>query len=621
MRRLTVGALILFLVAFLQVNTALAADWAPPISPPPGYNNLTYVYNEGAFFQFYLTNPFELEKYNQNYWNDADIISPGQFPPESRFAADLLFAPDNRVNGHLVLGNGYGFVDPNNRTAPPPSDLIYWLKALEWPMTGNYYNVTDAGQKQGGTAVRKIFYHMPFGTSFYATPDPTNASNLNPLLKEQAAHDGPFAIYDVINNGQYSFNAMAYDNSLPEIGGKMNFIYFFNFTRDAAIGFLHRVYTISQSTFGSSVRIAEIGCELKKVAFTIDLSVEQLTTTAPDASGEATFGAVVKNLSPFNCERAVFRLYTWPDGDQQPTLVFQQELSLDRAQVASGIPGSRTVYGKYPAPGKNYKLIATINAVYSSSGIISVPGVPGRWSGDFYRPTFEGRTPPGLGAAITEPYYSNNVTTTGLQQGWQPPDTGGNTGPDDLAVTGVQVLDAQTGQPVSSPQANQPLKIKANFVSTFNVGGWAKLRLYRYQVEYKRLDLVDSVNVYFEPHGTYTKEWGNYTVGVGQYKFVVSIDYYNNGNDPSTGWQAEKFDGKYDEKTYDNNKKEASLTGTEQPPRRPEPRQVSQPVWYPPVMWKETPIYQEFTEPIYGWKKVTFRKEEANGKVRVRLVQ
>ncbi|MGB9662645.1 MAG: hypothetical protein ACPL5F_11650, partial [Moorellaceae bacterium] len=249
----------------------------------------------------------------------------------------------------------------------------------------------------------------------------------------------------------------------------------------------------------------------------------------------------------------------------------------------------------------------------------------GRWSGDFYRPTFEGRTPPGLGAVITEPYYSNNVTTTGLQQGWQPPDAGGGggstTGEDDLAVTDIQVLDAQTGKPVSSPQANQALKVRAKFASTFDSGGWAKIRLYKYQAEYKRLDLENSTNIYFEPNGSYIKEWDGLVVGEGNYRFIASIDYYNNGNDPSTGWSPEKFDGKYDEKTYDNNKREAALTGTSPPPWRPEAIENSETMWYPPKVWKETPIWQEFTEPIYGWKKVPFIKEEANGKVRVRLVE
>jgi hypothetical protein len=50
---------------------------------------------------------------------------------------------------------------------------------------------------------------------------------------------------------------------------------------------------------------------------------------------------------------------------------------------------------------------------------------------------------------------------------------------------------------------------------------------------------------------------------------------------------------------------------------------LSSSVWYPPLVWKETPVYEQVTEPIYEWKKVKFEKEKVDVKVkpRVRLVE
>ncbi|SHJ15548.1 hypothetical protein [Desulfofundulus thermosubterraneus] len=300
-------------------------------------------------------------------------------------------------------------------------------------------------------------------------------------------------------------------------------------------------------------------------------------------------------------------------------------------------------YTEVPKPSEDYDVIVTANVNLNiQSGQASFPSasIDSGMRGAYDAGGVSGAAPPGLPPAETVEQWNkaSSILGVSLPRGYNdnvasasdtgaalppPPGSGDTAGPNDLAVTSIEVLDAATGQPVSSPQENQNLKVKATFKSSFNVGGWARLRLYKYQVEYKRLDQVgDSVNMYFEPNATKTYEWSPGNIGTGQYKFIVSIDYYNNGNDPSSGWRAEKFDGKYDEKTYDNNKMEKDLTGTEAPPWEPHPVQWSQPVWYPPLVWKEVPVYETITEPIYGWKKVTFRKEEPTDvKKRVRLTE
>lgn len=381
---------IFVVLTIFQAHAALA--WSPGVDSP--YSGLTYLYNEGAFFQFYLSNPFEVSNWNQNNLPpDNEIVL---IPPENRFAANYLFAPESRPGGQLDIGKGYGFVNPNNPDAPPPSDLIYWLQALEWPMTNGYYNVTDAHHpdKQGSTAVRNIFYHNYFGTWVWAVPHQTNASKTNPILVGQESY-GPTKKIDKINDGQYDFYAAQYDPSLPEIGGNGKFAYLFNFTQDAAIGFVHRVYQLFPN-IQAVMAIDDLGCELKKAAFTIDLSIPQVTCGAPGTDGKSPFTVVINNLSPFDANNVRLMLYTYSDGDQKPTLVYDQTIPrISRASVAAGTPGSTTVTGFIPAPSKDFKLIAAANVQYSPGGF-TVSGVPGAWAADgFYQPTFNGQSPLG----------------------------------------------------------------------------------------------------------------------------------------------------------------------------------------------------------------------------------
>lgn len=301
------------------------------------------------------------------------------------------------------------------------------------------------------------------------------------------------------------------------------------------------------------------------------------------------------------------------------------------------------IFTSVPKPSEDYDVIVTANVnlnIQNNQPSLPSASIDSGMRGSYDAGGVRGMASPGLPPTETKEIWNkaSSILGTTLPRGYNdnvasaadtgaalppPPGSGDTAGPNDLAVTSIEVLDAATGQPVSSVQENQNLKVKATFKSSFNVGGWARLRLYRYQVEYKRLYQVgDNVNMFFEPNATKTYEWSPGNIGTGQYKFIVSIDYYNNGDDPSSGWQPEKFDGKYDEKTYVNNKMEKDLTGTDAPRRRPEPRQGSEPVWYPPLAWKEVPVYESVTEPIYGWKKVTFRKEEPTDvKKRVRLTE
>ncbi|WP_011393081.1 hypothetical protein [Neomoorella thermoacetica] len=193
-----------FLSSFLSLALVMALVLSLPreagafATATQGPYGLKYAYTEGAFFQFYLVNPFEIGQFSQN-----NLPSDTQFvnmPPESRFAPDLLFAPIDWSTGSLNIGKGYGFLHP----AAIPQDLSTWLEALEWPATDGYYNVTDAGAKQGSTAVRNIFYHNVYGTWFKAVPNTTSASPTNPL----DMGDSGTSWVVTINDGRYNFTPL-----------------------------------------------------------------------------------------------------------------------------------------------------------------------------------------------------------------------------------------------------------------------------------------------------------------------------------------------------------------------------------------------------------------------------
>jgi hypothetical protein len=127
---------------------------------------------------------------------------------------------------------------------------------------------------------------------------------------------------------------------------------------------------------------------------------------------------------------------------------------------------------------------------------------------------------------------------------------------------------------------------------------------------------------YFSPKGTVVKDFGGFGWGAGTYTLIATVDYYNTGDDPSTGWKAEKFDGKYEEKTYDNNKLALEVGVGESPPYEPQPKEWSRSVWYPPLVTKTVPVYK--TVYTYEWRdkwaRVPVRFEKVNGKIVPRLV-
>jgi len=234
-----------------------------------------------------------------------------------------------------------------------------------------------------------------------------------------------------------------------------------------------------------------------------------------------------------------------------------------------------------------------------------------------------------LGFRVAEGYKDNvnYASAKGETPVPVPPRPEPPAGEKNLSCYSLEAYDADTGQEIISFQANQTIKAKAWYKSTFTFGGWARLRLYWYNSQYQQLSQVgNDINYFVEPEADFTYEsWPNFGLGTGEYKLVASIDLYNNTDPPdiNTGWQHELFDGVHEETTYDDNKYVLDLTGSETPYIPPEPVEDSDSGWYPPLAWVEIPgdIHEEEkTEDIYGWKEIPLTREEPAIKKKVRLV-
>lgn len=132
-----------------------------------------------------------------------------------------------------------------------------------------------------------------------------------------------------------------------------------------------------------------------------------------------------------------------------------------------------------------------------------------------------------------------------------------------------------------------------------------------------------------DANGGLVREWPGITIGTGEYAFVVSINAINDGNDPNTDWEIEKFttdtgeefkEADYDTPDESNNKLAYSLTGSDAPPREPQPVVQKQSVWFPPLKWELVEEYRTETIDIYGWREVEFIKDPTKARIITRLV-
>lgn len=232
---------------------------------------------------------------------------------------------------------------------------------------------------------------------------------------------------------------------------------------------------------------------------------------------------------------------------------------------------------------------------------------------------------------IRDTYYNNAINLTGdkADRNWgnnigvspaeavaPPPPPNGNDKPSNLAVTNLELLNS-SGQPVSGTvEVNQPYKVRATFNSNFDFAGYAKVRFY-VKREAGWMDIRQDENIYFPAKGTVQKTW-DWTGTSEQVSLIATVAY--RWWDQQSKYVEEPFEGNT-ETTYDDNKKETGVTGTDIPDGPPVAGGWEYPLYYHPLKEEIVPIIETYVEDVYGWMPIPFSREEPNGRVRVYLIE
>ena len=533
---------------------------------------------------------------------------------------------------------GYTAVGPKDEAR---SKADSWLPYLGVPKSGDYFIVSPAYWGTQGA--------IPFSGGFISSPMAPDVNNSEQLwlnvarVKNESGLDRDNTIEDpkCFKNGPsgQGFEAGGYQSWT--YNGKTYFQgwHWYPLQSDlskAPVGVTKKYASVmwgSQKTTWAKLCYSY----LYNITCTSVRQVQQGTT-------KDRYEAYFINTTPFLAKDVTLRAYIVQNGKY--TLVAQTTTEIGPLPLSGVSPQGTPSYGpgvtasspsntvtwtfEAPVPAGNYKLIVSANLAFTESGTkltepLTTRTAYGSW-GEILSPltgtkhevkpllTFRGSNP-----------YDDNWTELGLVGNTpvsnpnQPVQVQNN----DLAVVKVEVLDENRNPTGTTLQEGKTYYVRATYQSGFDVGGWAVVRLYRYDASQRRLYEQGSEYAYFSPKGTVTKDFGGFGWGAGTYTLIATVSYYNGGNDPSTGWKAEKFDGKHEEKTYDNNKLALEVGVGEAPPYVPQPKHWSRSVWYPPLVTKTVPVYRK--EKRYEWRSrwigpIPVIFEEVDGKIIPRLV-
>jgi hypothetical protein len=85
-----------------------------------------------------------------------------------------------------------------------------------------------------------------------------------------------------------------------------------------------------------------------------------------------------------------------------------------------------------------------------------------------------------------------------------------------------------------------------------------------------------------------------------------------------SAWEDELFNDTEKEITYENNVYQRGATGTETIDQPPATENYGYPLYYHPVKYIEEPIIEQ--QPVIGWKKAIYIKDDTEYVVKVRLI-
>ena len=301
-------------------------------------------------------------------------------------------------------------------------------------------------------------------------------------------------------------------------------------------------------------------------------------------------------------------------------------------------PGQRIqVSYEAPAPTDHYDMLLTVNMMLSRTWNGEVRGAPeiartvkGRlWENTVSVRRHTGVIIPNSEAGGIGSYYQDNIMIRvgrGVPAAPPPEPIPVPEEPDNLAVVDLRIFDRQ-GNEKYSVTSGQPITVRAKFFSNADEKGPATLRIYRYNINTRKIDRLGSRIRHIRPGETLEVRFDLTNQPAGNYLIFATINYRN--TDGSTlrnkneGWIEELFNNER-ESTYEDNKLAKNLLVTATPRTPPQTRGGRVLFAYPRVKWVAVPVYVEYEKPVRGWKEVPFipaPADEEPPRVRVRLVE
>ncbi|HBV97559.1 MAG: hypothetical protein JL50_04075 [Peptococcaceae bacterium BICA1-7] len=313
--------------------------------------------------------------------------------------------------------------------------------------------------------------------------------------------------------------------------------------------------------------------------------------------------------------------------------------------VSTTYQASATFYLNYKIPGwstvrlyqfkaDNSALLLTEQPVYFGSfGGVNIKSVPWtmvagttkivasvgmRWNNStrsWVKDSFSNPPYIDLEGDIADYNWNNNTVVAPVNTGEipKPPE---DMAPSNLAVSSLQLLNSN-GQPISGTvEVNKQYQVKAVFKSSFDVGGYAKVRFY-VKREAGWMEFRKEENVYFSPKGTVEKTW-DWTGLSEQLTLIATVAY--RWWDQQGQYVKEPFEGRT-ESTYNDNRLESPVAGTDIPEGPPVPGSWEYPLYYHPLKKEVIPIYEEHIEPVYGYREVPITLDQSQARLRVFLTE
>ncbi|MCL0081056.1 hypothetical protein M1N64_02350, partial [Peptococcaceae bacterium] len=373
----------------------------------------------------------------------------------------------------------------------------------------------------------------------------------------------------------------------------------------------------------------------------VGLTVSNLRPVGEPRNGEQRWNMEVHNMGVKQVDDILIRAYVGSGGVLRGNLGMIGDyqnfnISYTNTHQTWLHPGQRIrVSFETAAPPEGYDVIATANLRLGRTGFFSseirgIPELAVTPSGLKYENVVQIRPHTGVNidnsrAGQPGSYYQDNImVASGL--GWTPPNLDppeqGNQHLDNLAVTRVEILDRDTGNPVTTPSQGQRLIIRATFDSSFSVEGHVRLRLYEQRRGHDP-KTEGFTSAFMAANGTIIREWHK-TARSGETEYIASINFVHIAGN----WQHAVPDSVFEtETTLDDNKLGSKATG-----QRGGGFETSGPWfqgaagWYPPEKWipgtPPKPIYETVTKEVRLWREVDFipADEEPPG-IGVRLIE